>query len=83
MGLWVRFIYLVYITQYGNMGNIDIKPIKIDDRNRVTLPKWVLDDINCKSGDFVAFEKSNGRNCIYKAFFGVRRNNGNGNCKSD
>jgi len=61
------------------MGVTGMGICKIDARNRITLPKDVLNRLNVTSGDIVSIENNNGNICILKAYISVRRNN----CKID
>ena len=63
------------------MGKTDINNMgicKIDARNRITLPPTVMQHLNLNSGNHITIEEQDGVLKLYKAYFGVRRNN-NGN----
>lgn len=68
-------------TIFGNMGNLEDANYglcKIDAKNRITLPKKVLDLLNIDGGDFVCIERVDDNICIHKAYFCVRKKNGGG-----
>ena len=45
---------------------------KLDDKNRITIPKQVLIFLNLKPGDYVSVEQHNGTICLLKGYFAVR-----------
>lgn len=54
---------------------------KLDDKNRITIPKKVLIFLNLKSGDYLSIEQHNNTICLLKGYFAVRgrcntKNNG-------
>ena len=47
---------------------------KIDSRNRISIPPEVMEKLNLESGNHISIEEHDGQLCIFKAYFGVRRN---------
>ena len=45
---------------------------KLDDKNRITIPKQVLIFLNLKPGDYVSVERHNSTICLLKGYFAVR-----------
>jgi len=48
---------------------------KLDDKNRVVIPKKAMKILNLKSGGHVAIEQHGGQICLLKAYYSVRRDN--------
>lgn len=42
-------------------------PRQVDNRNRVALPRPVLDLLEVGPGDFVLFQVEDGKVCVYRA----------------
>jgi AbrB family looped-hinge helix DNA binding protein len=80
VGKWENYLYAVFITHYGKVGNNmdNIEKSRIDDKKRITLPKTIMEALNLTPGDYVAYEIVNGEVHLRKGFLYVRRKNGNG-----
>ena len=42
----------------GKMGKIIGKPVRIDERRRITLPSDVMNILNLREGDYVIFARN-------------------------
>lgn len=58
----------------GKNNNSSLGIVKVDARNRVTLPKSVLDLLNLEAGNHISYVKDGNGIRICKAYFGVMKN---------